>query len=59
MTGTATKTEKRLIGTLKRCSLFVRLEDYASLKQMLEAYVNKDSKILILGCGNAGNNKNH
>lgn len=34
-------------------SMFDWLEDYNSLKDILSKYINPDSKILILGCGNA------
>jgi len=33
--------------------MFDWLEDYLSLKSLLQDYLNKEHKILILGCGNA------
>lgn len=32
---------------------FIRLEDYASLKSIIIPLIKPESKILILGCGNA------
>jgi hypothetical protein len=30
------------------------LEDYQSLKPLLEKYITREQKILMLGCGNSG-----
>lgn len=39
----------------KECegTMYDWLEDFESLRQLLELYMKKESRILVLGCGNA------
>ena len=46
--------EKRYTAADKN-SNFDWLENYESLKSIIKNYINKDDKILIIGCGNSGN----
>jgi len=53
-TGTSGTRSRKGTCSIGKESSNRRLEDYGSLKPLLEKVMNRDSKVLILGCGNAG-----